>query len=264
MFAALSPRISLRSIRATLAGYERGCEELPLPILGWIRIATVTVAILNASVSAMLDELRLTISGQFAPAFHGVRLAFEMITETLLFPRAAHNLDIFDRSSSEAASRLRSFSGGMEAAFGRNKQCAGRSLPGRQLKPIRQTERCGRGGTIAVDISHVDVSLQGQRLERVGLGVEQFGSKLHLLGAHARQGRRFDLRVASRAAQGGQHGGRQRHFLALRLFHSRSCSYSDIHDPHEHPVVLPHVSHFMQVPFRTKVKFPHSPHASPS
>src|SRR5579859_1213892 len=34
--------------------------------------------------------------------------------------------------------------------------------------------------------------------------------------------------------------------------------------PHEHPVVLPHVSHFMQVPFRTSVKFPHSEHISPS
>jgi hypothetical protein len=34
--------------------------------------------------------------------------------------------------------------------------------------------------------------------------------------------------------------------------------------PHEHPVVPPHESHFMQVPFRTSVKFPHSPHASPS
>ena len=33
---------------------------------------------------------------------------------------------------------------------------------------------------------------------------------------------------------------------------------------YEHPVVEPHVSHFMQVPFLTKVKFPHSPHASPS
>jgi hypothetical protein len=33
---------------------------------------------------------------------------------------------------------------------------------------------------------------------------------------------------------------------------------------HEHPVVDPHVSHFMQVPFRTKVKFPHSEHISPS
>src|SRR5581483_4894247 len=35
-------------------------------------------------------------------------------------------------------------------------------------------------------------------------------------------------------------------------------------DPHEHPVVLPHVSHFMQVPFRTSVKLPHSEHISPS
>jgi hypothetical protein len=33
---------------------------------------------------------------------------------------------------------------------------------------------------------------------------------------------------------------------------------------HEHPVVLPHVSHFMQVPLRTSVKLPHSPHISPS
>jgi hypothetical protein len=31
-----------------------------------------------------------------------------------------------------------------------------------------------------------------------------------------------------------------------------------------HPVVLPHVSHFMHVPFRTRVKLPHSPHISPS
>lgn len=34
--------------------------------------------------------------------------------------------------------------------------------------------------------------------------------------------------------------------------------------PHEHPVVLPQVSHFMQVPFRTSVKLPHSLHISPS
>lgn len=33
---------------------------------------------------------------------------------------------------------------------------------------------------------------------------------------------------------------------------------------YEHPVVLPQVSHFMQVPLRTSVKFPHSPQASPS
>ncbi len=33
---------------------------------------------------------------------------------------------------------------------------------------------------------------------------------------------------------------------------------------YEHPVVLPHVSHFMQVPFRTSVKLPHSEHISPS
>ena len=33
---------------------------------------------------------------------------------------------------------------------------------------------------------------------------------------------------------------------------------------HEQPVVLPQVSHFMQVPLRTSVKLPHSPQASPS
>jgi len=38
----------------------------------------------------------------------------------------------------------------------------------------------------------------------------------------------------------------------------------DVSVPHEHPVVLPHVSHFMQVPLRTSVKLPHSPHISPS
>jgi len=31
-----------------------------------------------------------------------------------------------------------------------------------------------------------------------------------------------------------------------------------------HPVVLPHISHFMHVPLRTSVKLPHSPQASPS
>jgi hypothetical protein len=42
--------------------------------------------------------------------------------------------------------------------------------------------------------------------------------------------------------------------------------HSDRRDltPYEHPVVLPHVSHFMQVPFRTSVKLPHSEHISPS
>lgn len=33
---------------------------------------------------------------------------------------------------------------------------------------------------------------------------------------------------------------------------------------HEHPVVLPHVSHFKHVPFRTSVKFWHSGQASPT
>ena len=31
-----------------------------------------------------------------------------------------------------------------------------------------------------------------------------------------------------------------------------------------HPVVIPHVSHFIQVPFRTSEKCPHSLHISPS
>jgi hypothetical protein len=33
---------------------------------------------------------------------------------------------------------------------------------------------------------------------------------------------------------------------------------------HEHPVVLPHVSHFKHVPFRTSVKLPQDSQASPS
>ena len=33
---------------------------------------------------------------------------------------------------------------------------------------------------------------------------------------------------------------------------------------HEQPLVPPHVSHFIHVPLRTNVKFPHSLHASPS
>ncbi len=35
-------------------------------------------------------------------------------------------------------------------------------------------------------------------------------------------------------------------------------------ETHEHPLVAPQVLHFMQVPLRTSVKFPHSPQASPS
>ena len=33
---------------------------------------------------------------------------------------------------------------------------------------------------------------------------------------------------------------------------------------YEHPLVDPQVTHFRQVPFRTKVKLPHSEHESPS
>ncbi len=33
---------------------------------------------------------------------------------------------------------------------------------------------------------------------------------------------------------------------------------------HEQPVVEPQVSHLRQVPLRTSVMFPHSPHGSPS
>jgi hypothetical protein len=47
----------------------------------------------------------------------------------------------------------------------------------------------------------------------------------------------------------------------------RSCyqSYST-HDSADqlHPLVEPQVLHFMQVPLRTSVKFPHEPQASPS
>jgi hypothetical protein len=64
------------------------------------------------------------------------------------------------------------------------------------------------------------------------------------------------------------HGSRIRLWAA-----SRAAPYSwmagtspvmTIRKVHEHPVVDPHVSHFMQVPFRTSVKLPHSPHISPS
>ena len=37
-----------------------------------------------------------------------------------------------------------------------------------------------------------------------------------------------------------------------------------IREPYEHPLVEPQVVHFMHVPFRTRVKLPHSPQASPS
>ena len=48
---------------------------------------------------------------------------------------------------------------------------------------------------------------------------------------------------------------------AARKIH---IGFSDERKRQLHPVVLPHVSHFMQVPLRTSVKFMHSGHASPS
>lgn len=48
-----------------------------------------------------------------------------------------------------------------------------------------------------------------------------------------------------------------------RVQMARQCN-DERYGAYEHPVVLPHVSHFMQVPFRTSVKFMHSPHISPS
>jgi hypothetical protein len=52
--------------------------------------------------------------------------------------------------------------------------------------------------------------------------------------------------------------------VSKHLTYSNAQSAHTYIDPHEHPVVLPHVLHFRHVPFRTKVKFPHSPQASPS
>jgi hypothetical protein len=51
---------------------------------------------------------------------------------------------------------------------------------------------------------------------------------------------------------------------AIRIRSSVDRVSSIVEPFHEHPVVLPHVLHFMQVPLRTKVKLPHSPQASPS
>ncbi len=50
--------------------------------------------------------------------------------------------------------------------------------------------------------------------------------------------------------------------VLLGMYYARGRTVLEL--PHEHPVVLPHVSHFMQVPLRTRVKLPHSPHISPS
>jgi hypothetical protein len=57
-----------------------------------------------------------------------------------------------------------------------------------------------------------------------------------------------------------------RQFLGKKSLRSQAnyaCNFTKT-VPHEHPVVDPHVSHFMQVPLRTSVKLPHSPQASPS
>jgi hypothetical protein len=51
--------------------------------------------------------------------------------------------------------------------------------------------------------------------------------------------------------------------FAARNTFVETIRYNDF-DPQLHPVVLPHVSHFMHVPLRTSVKLPHSEHISPS
>ena len=63
--------------------------------------------------------------------------------------------------------------------------------------------------------------------------------------------RRFARRSphSRRSSSAGHH--RERQPACRRSSGLRPC-------PHEHPVVLPHVSHFMHVPLRTSVKFPHS------
>ena len=65
----------------------------------------------------------------------------------------------------------------------------------------------------------------------------------------------------------GERAGARTHDPVIKITGSHSCTLEQpaaIGWVHEHPVVLPHVSHFMHVPFRTSVKFPHSPHISPS
>jgi hypothetical protein len=52
--------------------------------------------------------------------------------------------------------------------------------------------------------------------------------------------------------------------LATRGGGFRMPSRAAGHKPQEHPLVVPQVSHFMQVPLRTSVKLPHSEQASPS
>ncbi len=54
------------------------------------------------------------------------------------------------------------------------------------------------------------------------------------------------------------------HRAALEVVDGRIKSGHNELENYEHPVVDPHVSHFKHVPFRTSVKFPHSPQASPS
>jgi hypothetical protein len=72
--------------------------------------------------------------------------------------------------------------------------------------------------------------------------------------------------------QGHCGGGRQEEKPCLNAISDRTgksgvlgpAQNSSMASYHEHPVVLPHVSHFRQVPLRTRVKLPHSPQASPS
>src|SRR5260221_494257 len=73
------------------------------------------------------------------------------------------------------------------------------------------------------------------------------------------------LRVAGGLVFG--HSGRALAGLGFFLVERGLCTFHVFcvfRNTHEHPVVEPHVSHFMQVPLRTSVKFPHSPQASPS
>jgi hypothetical protein len=69
--------------------------------------------------------------------------------------------------------------------------------------------------------------------------------------------------VSSRAVPNVKISGRKSGNRGLSFMKTRGA----LHNKSEYqlqPVVLPHVSHFMQVPLRTRVKLPHSLHISPS
>ena len=91
---------------------------------------------------------------------------------------------------------------------------------------------------------------------------------VHPTSAHSREGGNPVFLILGPRLRGDERRSSGRLLFSFRKVTRRGAARRPGNDvvsmAYEHPVVEPQVSHFMQVPLRTSVKFWHSPQASPS